>query len=213
RSERVRGARRPRRAAGDDRRPLAGLRPRRGAHDQAPRAARAAEARRAPARARAGREGLLPGSRRGAPRMAALSLQGVSFRYPRGEEDVLRDVSLDIGSGGVLGLLGPNGAGKTTLISILAGQLRGASGRVRVDGSLGLVPQELAFYPMLTCRENLRFFGAVQGLQGGRLSQRIAAVAGLARIEAVLARRAGELSGGLKRRLNLAIGLLTAPEI
>jgi ABC-2 type transport system ATP-binding protein len=145
--------------------------------------------------------------------MAALSLQGVSFRYPRGEEDVLRDVSLDIGSGGVLGLLGPNGAGKTTLISILAGQLRGASGRVRVDGSLGLVPQELAFYPMLTCRENLRFFGAVQGLQGGRLSQRIAAVAGLARIEAVLARRAGELSGGLKRRLNLAIGLLTAPEI
>ena len=145
--------------------------------------------------------------------MAALSLQGVSFRYPRGEEDVLRDVSLDIHSGGVFGLLGPNGAGKTTLISILAGQLRGASGRVRVEGSLGLVPQELAFYPMLTCRENLRFFGAVQGLQGGRLSQRIAAVAGLARIEAVLARRAGELSGGLKRRLNLAIGLLTAPEI
>jgi ABC-2 type transport system ATP-binding protein len=145
--------------------------------------------------------------------MAALSLAGVSFRYPGGEEAVLREVSLEVGSGGVFGLLGPNGAGKTTLISIVAGQLRGASGRVVRDGAIGLVPQELAFYPMLTCRENLRFFGGVQGLQGARLKDRIAAVAGLARIESVLARRAGELSGGLKRRLNLAIGLLTDPAI
>src|SRR5688500_13319310 len=66
---------------------------------------------------------------------------------------------------------------------------------------------------MLACRENLRFFGGVQGLQGGRLKERIAAVAALARIESVLERRAGELSGGLKRRLNLAIGLLTEPDI
>jgi ABC-2 type transport system ATP-binding protein len=145
--------------------------------------------------------------------MAALSLEGVSFRYPGGEEAVLREVSLEVASGGVFGLLGPNGAGKTTLISILAGQLRAASGRVVRDGAIGLVPQELAFYPMLTCRENLRFFGGVQGLQGARLKDRIAAVAALARIESVLARRAGELSGGLKRRLNLAIGLLTDPAI
>ena len=145
--------------------------------------------------------------------MAALSLEGVSFRYPGGEEAVLREVSLEVASGGVFGLLGPNGAGKTTLISILAGQLRAASGRVVRDGAIGLVPQELAFYPMLTCRENLRFFGGVQGLQGARLKDRIAAVAALARIESVLERRAGELSGGLKRRLNLAIGLLTDPAI
>jgi ABC-2 type transport system ATP-binding protein len=154
-----------------------------------------------------------------------LSVDGVSFRYPGGEEPVLREVSLAIPSGGIFGLLGPNGAGKTTLISILAGQLRAASGRVTVDGtpleelrrrepaSLGLVPQEFAFYPMLTCAENLRFFGGVQSLAGERLRERVAAVAAFARIENVLGRRAGELSGGLRRRLNLAIGLLTEPRI
>jgi ABC-2 type transport system ATP-binding protein len=143
--------------------------------------------------------------------MARLEIQGVSFRYPGAAEPVLRDVTLDIPAGGVFGLLGPNGAGKTTLLSLIAGQRRGATGRLLVDGSLGLVPQECAFYPMLSCRENLRFFGAVQGIR--RLDQRIAAVADLARIEGVLGRQAGELSGGLKRRLNLAIGLLTEPSI
>jgi ABC-2 type transport system ATP-binding protein len=145
--------------------------------------------------------------------MEALKLQDLSFRYPGAAVDVLRGLTLEIPAGGVFGLLGPNGAGKTTLVSILAGQLRGASGRAVLDGSIGLVPQEHAFYPMLTCRENLRFFGGVQGLLGGRLKERIAAVAALARIESVLERRAGELSGGLKRRLNLAIGLLTEPTI
>jgi ABC-2 type transport system ATP-binding protein len=145
--------------------------------------------------------------------MATLSVRGVSFCYPGGEEAALRDVTLEVPSGGVFGLLGPNGAGKTTLLSIVAGQLRDASGRVVVDGAVGLVPQEHAFYPMLTCRENLRFFAGVQGLHGSELKDRVAAVAGLARIEPVLGRRAGELSGGLKRRLNLAIGLLTDPEI
>ena len=145
--------------------------------------------------------------------MAALSLHGVSFRYPGADAAALREVTLEVPGGGVFGLLGPNGAGKTTLLSIVAGQLRGADGRVAVDGRLGLVPQEHAFYPMLTCRENLRFFAGVQGLQGSVRRERIPVVAGLARIEAVLERRAGELSGGLKRRLNLAIGLLTDPEI
>jgi ABC-2 type transport system ATP-binding protein len=145
--------------------------------------------------------------------MDALKLEDLSFRYPGGDSAVLRGLTLEIPPGGIFGLLGPNGAGKTTLVSILAGVLRGASGRAVLVGSIGLVPQEHAFYPMLTCRENLRFFGGVQGLQGSRLKERIAAVAALARIESVLERRAGELSGGLKRRLNLAIGLLTEPEI
>jgi ABC-2 type transport system ATP-binding protein len=157
--------------------------------------------------------------------MGMLSVDGVSFRYAGGEEPVLHELSIAVPGGGIFGLLGPNGAGKTTLISILAGQLRADSGSVTVDGvpleelrrrepaSLGLVPQEFAFYPMLTCAENLRFFGGVQGLGGARLRERVAATASFARIDNYMARRSGELSGGLRRRLNLAIGLLTEPRI
>jgi ABC-2 type transport system ATP-binding protein len=153
-----------------------------------------------------------------------LSVEDVSFRYAGGDAPVLRQLSISVPSGGIFGLLGPNGAGKTTLISILAGQLR-AQGSVTVDGtpleelrrrepaSLGLVPQEFAFYPMLSCVENLRFFGGVQGLGGARLRDRVESVANFARIVNVMPRRAGELSGGLRRRLNLAIGLLTEPRI
>jgi len=157
--------------------------------------------------------------------MGMLNIEALSFRYPGRDGTVLDDVTLAVPDKGIFGLLGPNGAGKTTLISILAGQLRGATGEIAFGGEaldqarrrrphcLGLVPQEYAFYPMLTCLENLRFFGGVQGLRGARLAQRIEAVAAFARIEGVLPRRAGQLSGGLKRRLNLAIGLLTEPDL
>jgi ABC-2 type transport system ATP-binding protein len=142
-----------------------------------------------------------------------LRVEAVSYRYPGRGELALDGVSLEIPDGGVFGLLGPNGAGKTTLISLVSGLLRGAQGRIEVQGEAGLVPQDHAFYPMLTCRENLAFFGAVQGLAGAELESRVAAVAAFGRIEGVLARRAGQLSGGLKRRLNLAIGLLSEPEV
>jgi ABC-2 type transport system ATP-binding protein len=154
-----------------------------------------------------------------------LSLRDVSFRYRGATQAALHGLTLAIPRGGIFGLLGPNGAGKTTLISLIAGQLGGAGGAMALDDvllaearrraprSLGLVPQEHAFYPMLTCRENLRFFGGVQGLGAARLAARVAAVSALARLEPVLERRAGELSGGLKRRLNFAIGLLTEPEV
>ena len=157
--------------------------------------------------------------------MGTLNVEALSFRYPGGSEAALDEVTLAIPDGGIFGLLGPNGAGKTTLIAILAGQLRGATGRIAAGGEtlevlrrrqprcLGLVPQEYAFYPMLTCSENLRFFGGVQGLSSAKLKERIETVATFSRIESVLKRRAGQLSGGLKRRLNLAIGLLGEPEI
>ena len=137
--------------------------------------------------------------------MEKLTVEALSYRYPGATQAALREVTLDIPSGGVFGLLGPNGAGKSTLLWLLSRQVQ--------DESLALVPQEYAFYPMLTCRENLRFFGGVQGLHGERLAARVAAVAGLTCIESVLARRADQLSGGLKRRLNLAIGLLTEPAV
>ena len=133
--------------------------------------------------------------------MGTLNVEGLSFRYPGASDAALQDVTLDIPDGGIFGLLGPNGAGKTTLIAILAGQLRGAGGRIAAGGEtlealrrgrprcLGLVPQEYAFYPMLTCAENLRFFGGVQGLGGAKLKERIEVVAAFARIEGVLKRR------------------------
>ena len=157
--------------------------------------------------------------------MGGLSLRNVSFCYPGASDAALQGLTLDMPRGGIYGLLGPNGAGKTTLISLIAGQLGGASGEMLLDDvpltqarrraprTLGLVPQEHAFYPMLTCRENLRFFCGVQGLANTRLAERVAAVSAFARLEPVLERRAGELSGGLKRRLNLAIGLLTEPDV
>jgi len=152
-----------------------------------------------------------------------LRIESLSFAYQ--ETKVLEDVTLEIPDGAIFGLLGPNGAGKTTLISILSGLRRPAAGRMTADGEplealrarrpgwLGLVPQELAFYPMLTVRENLRFFGAVQNLGAARLRSRVDAAAAFARLDGVLERRAAELSGGLKRRLNVAIGLLTEPDL
>ncbi len=157
--------------------------------------------------------------------MGCLNIEELSYRYPGRDATVLDSVTLAIPDGGVFGLLGPNGAGKTTLISLIAGQLRGAAGRITVDGEpleqlrrrrpqfLGLVPQDHAFYPMLSCLENLRFFAQVQGQRGAHLARRVDEVVAFARIEAVLRRRAGELSGGLRRRLNFAIGLLTEPDI
>jgi ABC-2 type transport system ATP-binding protein len=141
-----------------------------------------------------------------------LNIESLSFSY--GKTKVLDEITLAIPAGAVFGLLGPNGAGKTTLISILSGLRRPTAGRIEASyAALGLVPQELAFYPMLTVRENLRFFAGVQNLGGARLRERLDAVVAFARLEGVPDRRAAELSGGLKRRLNLAIGLLTEPDL
>jgi len=143
-----------------------------------------------------------------------LTVENLSYRYPAAASAALDGVSMRAERGSVLGLLGPNGAGKTTLISILAGLRRPAAGRVAAGHQeLGLVPQELAFYPMLTVRENLRFFAGVQDLGGARLRERLEAVVAFARLDGALGQRAAELSGGLKRRLNLAIGLLTDPDL
>ena len=142
-----------------------------------------------------------------------------------GDNHAVRGVSFEIARGEVFGLLGPNGAGKTTAISMLTGLIKPSSGEVRVDGldldkhantvkaRLGLVPQELALYPTLSARDNLIFFGRIYGLRGKKLKQRIATV-----LEMVgLSERADEAietySGGMKRRINIAAGLLHEPEI
>jgi ABC-2 type transport system ATP-binding protein len=159
------------------------------------------------------------------PVPALIEIDGVAKQYRHAETRALDGVRLSIPPGAIFGLLGPNGAGKTTLISILLGLVRKDAGAVRVAGHdmdralpairrlCGLAPQELGFYPMLTVEENLRFYGAAGGLAGAALTQRVDFACATAQLDEQRRRLAEELSGGLKRRLNLALSLLHAPQI
>jgi ABC-2 type transport system ATP-binding protein len=150
----------------------------------------------------------------------------VSQAYKRfGAVEALAGAEVSLDRGQMLLLLGPNGAGKTTLIRAVAGRVRldrgdidlmgqkvnGASGDAR--DSLGVVPQEIALYPLLTARENLEVFGAFHGLRGVALKDSVNS----ALAWSDLADRASEpiksFSGGMKRRLNIACGILHKPEV
>lgn len=154
-----------------------------------------------------------------------LSIEHLGYRYPRADTAALDGVSLTVQRGHVLGLLGPNGAGKTTLISHLAGLLPVQQGQILIDGQpldaarnanptrIAVAPQEYAFYPMLSVAENLACFAAAGRLSGAKRDERIAACLAFAQLERYQGTRAEKLSGGLKRRLNLAIALLPEPEL
>lgn len=137
----------------------------------------------------------------------------------------VNEISFSIAEGEIFGLLGPNGAGKSTAISMLTGLFPPDSGSIRILGVdavndvdkvkhlIGIVPQDLALYPTLSSRENLRFFGEMYGLGGKRLAGRIETV-----LEIVgMTERANDAiqscSGGMKRRINLAVGLVNSPRI
>lgn len=153
-----------------------------------------------------------------------LAIKELSYRYPQAEKPALTGVSLNAAHGQILGLLGPNGAGKTTLISHLSGLLQVQQGDISIDGQplaairrntptrIAVAPQEYAFYPMLTVRENLDCFASAGGLCGSRKQQRMTECLAFAQLERFAQTRAERLSGGLKRRLNLAIALLPEPE-
>jgi ABC-2 type transport system ATP-binding protein len=134
-------------------------------------------------------------------------------------------VSFTLESGQLLALLGPNGAGKTTTVSMLAGLVAPDRGEVLVDGHrlggdadpakrrIGLVPQDVALYDELTARDNLRFFGGLYGFRGAKLEHALAAVLDLVGLADRARDRVGTYSGGMKRRLNLAAGLLHDPDV
>lgn len=150
---------------------------------------------------------------------SAIDIQNLRFRYPGSRAPAIDALSLQIAPGSLFGLLGPNGSGKTTLISLLIGLLQPQAGRLRLgqggDGMplrMAWVPQDYAFYPRLSVDENLRFFAAAAGL-GRSARSRIATARSDTGLEEFRRVRARRLSGGLKRRLNLAIGLLNAPEL
>jgi ABC-2 type transport system ATP-binding protein len=135
------------------------------------------------------------------------------------------DVSFTIHAGETYGLLGPNGAGKTTSISMACGILERDGGTVHINGdeltisttsvkkSIGLVPQDLAIYPELSARENLVFFGRLYGMGGKHLKDRLDEVLEIIGLSERAADKAGEFSGGMKRRLNIGIGLLHQPAL
>ncbi len=153
----------------------------------------------------------------------ALRLTDVKKRY--GALAAVDGLSLEVRRGECFGLLGPNGAGKTTTISMISTLVRPDSGRVSVNGadavseptavrrSIGHVPQDVSLYADLTARENVRFFGGLYGLSGARLDERMRESLLLAGLEDRATDRVGTYSGGMKRRLNFAIGLVHEPPI
>jgi len=138
------------------------------------------------------------------------AVDGVSFRVERGR---------------IYGLLGPNGAGKTTIISCMSGLLKPDSGRITLDGidlasepirarrCLGVVPQETAIYDTLSAFENVSYFAALYGIGGAERRRRVKEALERVGLADDSKRQSRKFSGGMKRRLNLAIGLVSQPHV
>jgi ABC-2 type transport system ATP-binding protein len=156
---------------------------------------------------------------------AAMSLVAEGLHKRFGAITAVEGVSLEAAPGAILGLLGPNGAGKSTTIGMLAGLIAPDRGTVRVCGAalggdadpvkrrLGLVPQEIALLEELPARTNLEVFGALYGLAGTVLRERVAAALELSGLSERARDPPREFSGGMRRRLNIACALLHRPAV
>jgi ABC-2 type transport system ATP-binding protein len=154
-----------------------------------------------------------------------LDASGLTYHYPGNPLPALDGLDLRLRKGEVFGLLGPNGAGKTTAIAILSTILTAGSGSVAIKGYnlrhqkrdvrriIGLVPQDIALYPALTTRENMRFFGKLHGLGGELLTRRIEEALTAVGLETRADQQIATFSGGMKRRANLAVGILHRPQV
>ncbi|MET0089804.1 MAG: ABC transporter ATP-binding protein [Candidatus Thiodiazotropha sp.] len=153
-----------------------------------------------------------------------IQLQHIDYHYPQ-NPPLFNGLNLEVAQGSLFGLLGPNGAGKTTLISLMTGQLTPHGGEVRIDGldyrthrnailnSLAHIPQDYAFYPQLSALENLQFFAGLYPEMREQRTQQIDRALEITGLTDLARRPAKQFSGGLKRRLNLAIGLLNQPRL
>lgn len=149
----------------------------------------------------------------------------VTITYPGKPQPAVDGLNLTIRRGELFGLLGPNAAGKTSTIRVLSTLMRPARGQVTFDGvdivaqprfarsRIGLVPQEIALYSSLTGPENLQFFGTLCGLSGSLLKQRIDESLRFVGLEGNTSQTVKTYSGGMKRRINLAIALLHDPQL
>lgn len=154
-----------------------------------------------------------------------ISTQALSKRYTGAEQAALQDLDLHVGAGEFFGLLGPNGAGKTTLISILNGLLQPTSGSYSIlgadqnsgtralHGKVGIVPQEIALYPSLTAKENLSFFGEMNGVAADALQKDLPELLDRMGLGRQTHKKVSMLSGGMKRMVNLIAGILHRPQL
>ena len=157
--------------------------------------------------------------------MKEIILEARNLVKKYGDFTAVKDLNLTIREGEVFGLLGPDGAGKSTTISMLTGLFPPTSGTARIYGHdvvasadrvkrlIGVVPQDLALYPTLSGRDNLRFFGEMFGLAGKELRQRVESVLAYVAMTGRADDPVKTYSGGMQRRLNLAMGLIHGPRI
>lgn len=155
----------------------------------------------------------------------AVDIKNVSFTYSGQSTKLFDNLSLRIDAGQRFGLFGPNGAGKTTLMSLMTGLLHNWEGDIELLGNtiktksksinklFGYVPQDLSLYEELTPVENLAFFGAWAGLSKQEIKERTWALLGIMHLREAANKTLGKLSGGMKRKVNLAIGVIHDPAI
>jgi|SRR5215212_1564807 len=151
----------------------------------------------------------------------ALQVRAVEKSF--GSRKALDGMELSVAPGELLGIVGPNGAGKSTLVHSIAGRIRPEAGEIRVYGHapgspgatalVGFVPQELALYPLLTARENLAAFARYQRIGGEELKRVVDDALTWTALRDRAGDRASKLSGGMKRRLNMAAGILHGPKL
>lgn len=154
-----------------------------------------------------------------------IEIKQLSKQYQHSAELSLNQVSFSVKKGDKFGIFGPNGAGKTTLISIMTGVLDASQGEVcyLVQGkkeilknrlhNIGYVPQDFSFFEELTPTQNLKYFGALYSIPSTILKERITDLLSVLGLSHVAHKKANTFSGGMKRRLNLAIAIINNPEV
>lgn len=155
--------------------------------------------------------------------MSLLEVKGLKKSY--GSREAVKDVGFTVKKGEVFGLLGPNGAGKSTTLSMVCGLLKPNGGKALVGGwdigrdgaraksLIGIVPQEPALYPTLSAKANLRFWGTINGIPSRDLDRAVSDSLKMVGLEERGEGKISKFSGGMKRRLNIAAGLIHNPRL
>ena len=156
--------------------------------------------------------------------MASIKISNLNFSYPNATLRSLSEINLDLVAGKITGILGPNGAGKTTLASVVCGIFepengtinfldKGGSSKSRSDLKIGLIPQDFAFYEELSALNNLKYFGALYNIEKSLLDKKCEELLKVVGLTEVQNKKVSSYSGGMKRRLNLILGIIHDPEI